>query len=330
MATNYANAKYQEIYDFHTESGKVSILGFHAPEGTLYRQMLNGFFTQFRKFLYKGCSAIMIPAAQLPADPLQISYEAGEPTADPRDMLNPILFHGCHGDNLRAAFNSIYSGTFDDEGVCIGKDENNMTSVPVGEGKNNSWEVLYYRSLSDPTFRKYGVQSGGKLPWLHPMVYNVNTLHQLTPHQNVGKLTKLPGGDTRVFDNSTFGIVNGNNTPELDIINPTFFTGRIGSLGWLDTYDIINGTAGNPAVVPSVLPKIMMGFMMLPPSYKTEMYYRLVITHYFEFKGFNTTLTTPGLWNSYYDWNPISEGYAASTSLETINGTAELATSGVS
>ena len=43
----------------------------------------------------------MVPAATLPADPLQVSYEAGEPTIDPRDMLNPILHKPYHGEALK-------------------------------------------------------------------------------------------------------------------------------------------------------------------------------------------------------------------------------------
>ncbi len=118
MATNYAKASYSEIYDFGTKSGQCTIMGIHTPSveaGVVNRatpyQMLSGFFKQFRKFKYSGCKVTLVPAAQLPADPLQVSFEAGQPTIDPRDLLNPILFHGCHGESLAQALNSIFANT---------------------------------------------------------------------------------------------------------------------------------------------------------------------------------------------------------------------------
>ena len=70
------------------------------PPGNTPVRRLSGFFSQFRKFRYKGCSVQVVPAATLPADPLQVGFEAGENQIDMRDMLNPILFHGTHGESL--------------------------------------------------------------------------------------------------------------------------------------------------------------------------------------------------------------------------------------
>lgn len=108
MATNYVTAKYQEIYDLGTQAGKTTILGIHTPYAGSVYNMLSGFFDQFRKYRYKGCSVSMVPAAQLPADPSQVSFEAGSLTVDPRDLLNPILFHGCHGEELNEILDAVY------------------------------------------------------------------------------------------------------------------------------------------------------------------------------------------------------------------------------
>lgn len=56
MSTNFAKARYQEIYDINTVSDSVSVIGIHTPVGNKPRQMLAGFFTQFRKYKYAGCS----------------------------------------------------------------------------------------------------------------------------------------------------------------------------------------------------------------------------------------------------------------------------------
>lgn len=92
LATNYASASYQEILDVNTVKGNVTVIGIHTPTGSTPVRRLSGFFTQFRKFKYRGCIVQVVPAATLPADPLQVGFEAGENTIDMRDMLNPILF----------------------------------------------------------------------------------------------------------------------------------------------------------------------------------------------------------------------------------------------
>lgn len=150
MTTQYANASYQEIVDLHTESDKVSVVGLHTPCSDTPIHMLKGFWTQFRKFKYNGCSVSLVPAAQLPADPLQVSYEAGEPTIDPRDLLNPILFHGCHGNDMGAILNNLYSS--DTAGDIVdyqGSDSIDHNILPNDAYTGDFYENLYYRALTD-------------------------------------------------------------------------------------------------------------------------------------------------------------------------------------
>lgn len=326
MATNHASAQYQEIIDFHTESGKVSLCGIHTPQGNKPRRMLAGFFTQFRKYRYKGCSLVMVPAARLPSDPLGVSYEAGEPGSDPRDLLNPILFHGCHGDNLNTALNSIYKGSFDYQSTGVGMDVNTNTVVP---GDSIDWEQHYYRALSDPSFQKSNVMSAFRKKGLHPLVYNVASSHQILPNENSSAVGHLEWDSTDGVDfnvNTVGTISNGKGSGVA--FTPTMMTNRLQSLGWLDTKQMLNSSDG---IAPSwtVLPKVFMGLIMLPPAYKTEMYFRMVITHYFEFKQFNTSLSQAGAVD-YVDWNePLSVGTGKSVSLDTVNSTAEVTAEGV-
>lgn len=330
MATNHASAQYQEIIDFHTESGKVSLCGIHTPQGNKPRRMLAGFFMQFRKYRYKGCSLVMVPAARLPADPLGVSYEAGEPGSDPRDLLNPILFHGCHGDNLNAALNSIYKGTFDYSSTSMDMDANTDSVVPAD---SIDWESHYYRALSDPSFTKSNVMSPFRKNGLHPLVYNVAANHQIAPNENNGLApgALVPdGGDVNTYAfavETRIGVSDGEGG--VYVATPHFYTNRLQSLGWLDTKQIMNGSYSSPDPVYACLPKIFMGMLMLPPAYKTEMYFRMVITHYFEFKQFNTSLTNAGAVD-YVDWNEdLSVGSGKSASLETVNSSAEVAAEGV-
>lgn len=305
-STNFAKASYQEIYDVNTVSNKVSIIGIHSPVGAKPRQMLSGMFTQFRKYKYLGCSVVGTPAQRLGLNLAQISTEAGASTVNPKDVFNPALVRGCHGDNLNAALNSIYKGSFVNEGSSMGKDDIADTVVPAG---SLSWEQMYYRMLQDPSFKKFNLSSGIKLSGLHPMVYNVASNHQIIPTENSDQVGKLvyDGGD---FGSQGFSAETSGNVPSISGgnagVTPAFITNRLQSLGWLDTRQILNSqnsVTGNNVPAFTVLPKIFMAVIVLPmaksDSVVTSM--RFVITHHFVFKEFNTSLTLEGA-SEYYDW----------------------------
>lgn len=303
MATNFATAKYQEIYDVNTVSNEVSIIGIHTPTGSKPRQMLSGFFTQFRKYKYKGCSVVGTPAQRLGLQMTDISVEAGSSGVNPKDVFNPALVRGCHGDNLNAALNSIYKGSFEEEGSSLGMDQHSKSVVPSG---SLTWEQMYYRMLQDPSFKKFNLSSGIKLSGLHPMIYNVASNHQIMPNE----YSDTPGalqveGSAYAFQPSIEGQVTKGNaaaTSPRAAVKPQFLTNRLQSLGWIDTRQVINSQASaEPGF--TVLPKIFMACIVLPPALSetvvTSM--RFVVTHYFEFKEFNTSLTLEGA-SEYYDW----------------------------
>lgn len=307
MSTNYARAKYQEIYDINTVSNSVSVIGIHTPVGAKPRQMLSGFFTQFRKYKYTGCSVVGTPAQRLGLQLTQLSTAAGQSTVNPKDVFNPALVRGCHGDNLNAALNSIYKGSFTNEGSSMGKDDYAQSVVPSG---SLSWEQMYYRMLQDPSFKKFNLSSGIKLSGLHPLIYNVASNHQIIPTENSDQVGKLvyDGGDfgSQGFSAETSGNVSPGTSGGNVNIAPSFMTNRLQSLGWLDTRQILNSEnsiSGSNSPAYTVLPKIFMAAIILPPalsdSVVTSM--RFVITHYFEFKEFNTSLTLEGA-SEYYNW----------------------------
>lgn len=305
MSTNFAKAKYQEIYDIQTVSDKVSIIAIHTPTGAKPRQMLSGFFTQFRKYKYDGASVVGTPAQRLGLTTPQLSTAAGDSMVNPKDVFNPALVRGCHGDNLNAALNSIYKGSFALEGSSIGKDEFADSVVPAG---GLTWEQMYYRMLQDPSFKKFSLNSGIKLSGLHPMVYNVASNHQIMPNEASPKVGKLmyDGGESPSygFDIATGGsLSDGTGTQVPGGLVPQFMTNRLQSLGWLDTRQVINSVGNSVQPGYTVLPKIFMSVIVLPPALsenvRTSM--RFVVTHYFSFKEFNTSLTLEGA-SEYYDW----------------------------
>nr|QCC72716.1 capsid protein [Cressdnaviricota sp.] len=365
MATNFVKAKFQEIYDMGTVSGRTTILGIHTPQGDRVQKLLGGFFRQFRKFKYSGCSVTMVPAAQLPADPLQVSFEAGALTCDPRDLLNPILFHGCHGESLNSILNQYLSTSPTDGSVA-------ETRPTLAEA-----EAGYYSALSDPSFRKFGIQSGAKVnltPKVHPLVLTnplVPNDSQLSYYNGAGKeentifgattgqaldLDSSPEINNSGFENVGYTVpfINNSGIRAVYGVSPRMFSNGLKPLGWLPTttfppaikdgmvsYDPTKTMDSTVAPVVSdapigvtQLPKLFMGFFMLPPSYTQEMYFRLIITHYFEFKDFTTCLAVNpnGPQFAYTETIPeptVSGSEASTTSLEVVDGNVALTTDGV-
>lgn len=304
-STNFVKASYQEIYDVNTVSNKVSIIGIHTPVGAKPRAMLSGHFTQYRKYKYLGCSVIGTPAQRLGLNLAQLSTEAGGSSVNPKDVFNPALVRGCHGDNLNAALNSIYKGSFQNEGSSMGKDDFTDSVVPAG---GLTWEQMYYRMLQDPSFKKFSLSSGIKLTGLHPMVYNVASDRQIIPsenHASVGSMQRVDADNIPAgvdFAPDIAGTVPNGAGTDPTVSFPHIMTNRLQSLGWLDTRQIINSSfSGVPAY--TVLPKIFMACIVLPMAKSdavvTSM--RFVITHHFAFKEFNTSLTLEGA-SEYYDW----------------------------
>lgn len=204
MVTNYIkNASYKEIYDLHTDSESSSFLTLHCPVSNIPRKMLSGFFQQYRKFKYKGARVTLRPASRLPADPAQLSYSAGEPAIDARDMLNPILYRGYSGESLGYFLNvwgspgynasnirtsttevSAYqgSGFFGDSIDKISFPE--TIGLNPGDDRTTYLEKLYYQSLSDPGFKKLPPQKGMS-KFFYPLVYELATTTQRLSNANV-------------------------------------------------------------------------------------------------------------------------------------------------
>lgn len=304
LATNYASASYQEILDVNTVKGNVTIIGIHTPTGNTPVRRLSGFFSQFRKFRYKGCSVQVVPAATLPADPLQVGFEAGENTIDMRDMLNPILFHGTHGESLQIAWNNIFynhdrfnSETGGGNGYIVGAGMD-ADDVAFADSANSPVETQYYQAITDRTWRKFGIQSTFKLPFMSPRVWKAATVYPILGNGSVsnGSMNTGPnyaGGTLplgSIFDSS-----NGNGLTQKvgsngEVLDQYWMSSGTTPLGWLPTvtFPSIDNTL-RPAPA-TVLPKIFMGILVLPPSYLQELYFRVIVTHYYEFKGFTASL----------------------------------------
>lgn len=328
MATNYAHATYTEVIDLQTTADKISIIGIHTPVGKKAYARLRGFFKQFRKFKYNGIkSLVMVPAANLPVDPLGLTGVVGTTDLmDPRDTLNPVLFHGCHGESLTNVLDTIYRSSVYNAGG------NSTATTADGSNVSDSADMFdldisadlfqYYSKLTDSSWRKFGIQSGVKLrnlrPLVHQVVQNMPTLPSAISSDlgiaNAGVFLPSYNVDGTAFDRSQVINTPANNMPlesyqqytPIDEVTPVHrvvdgdfnsaylpaykqqFTNRMTRLGWLPTA-IPSRDGALQRIVTT--PKLFMGVMVLPPAYNIEQFFRMVITHSFSFKEFTSTLS---------------------------------------
>lgn len=370
MVTNYIkNASYKEIYDIHTDSESTSILTVHTPITNFPRQMLGGFFKQYRKFKYKGCRLTLRPASTLPADPAQISLEAGEPPIDARDMLNPILMRGYSGESLGYFLNlwntpgfqeSVFrevpggalqrvtgSGYFGSSMDKTSFPEGTTPGYLYGDDRATYLEKLYYQSLSDPRFMKIPMQKG-TFKSFYPLVYELATTTQRLSTGTNSTAVNIIANKAPAGNQSSLVATNRNNMPDMsdavtvgtdkkaplvDDPDATLYTNYASAqsairyrrvvtpiltshkrrLGWLDTDTRVVAPAGtvlpnnvntmatadyvsvetstetdypDSVVADTTLPLINMGIIILPKAYKTEMYYRVTLQHFFDFKDY--------------------------------------------
>lgn len=248
MATNGVVANYQEIIDLSTVPGKVGVFGIHTPCTLKPVQMLEGFYRQFRQVKYLGCDVKVQPAATLPMDPLGVSYEAGEVATDPRDLLNPIMVKGCHGETINNALDVVYR---DNQELSTSL---SRADIDFPGTSSQAGEQAYYASLSDPSFRKYGVLQPFALRGLHPMVHKIVGTMPIYPRQSAEDWREsifnaglgLQGDSDLQYHYdidsdvpNTFNVPTGVQTrvaqSSSGLINGRVFTSKMENLGWLDT-----------------------------------------------------------------------------------------------
>lgn len=372
MATNYAHATYTEVIDLQTTADKISIIGIHTPVGRKAYTRLRGFFKQFRKFKYNGIkSLVMVPAANLPVDPLGLTGVVGTTDLmDPRDTLNPILFHGCHGESLTKVLDTIYrSSVYTDDGANVAQPvdgSNTSDSAEMFDLDISTDLFQYYSKLTDSSWRKFGIQSGVKLKNLHPLVHQVvqnmptlpagiSTDENLanaglfepvnTPGSSQNYLRNRPVGSpplTTPLDSASEYTPIGEATPVHAVESGNYstsftnaykmqFTNRMTRLGWLPTAIPTNSGDQNRIVTT---PKLFMGVMVLPPAYNIEQFFRMVITHSFSFKEFTSTLSlmdaADTLGTSVSDNVPYANWIDYGDTLDSISAKSEVISDGVS
>ena len=240
-------ASFTEIIDFNTLMGKTSVLALHTPDVKTAKKMMPGLFQTFRKYKYLGASVRITPqAGALPLDPLGVSANPSDAQMDPRDVFNPILFRGCHGEDLGSIMNNWVYSNANNEFSGIGFDFNQI-GADGGSSLINADDILtpyYYRCLVDKHWKKVDPNRGFSKGNFRPLVYQLASTRPLNP---VSMDSNEVFGVNQVFGSSmgASGALSVTGVPEVSIgsdgfpvsyrNNVQFLTPRLTTLGWMDT-----------------------------------------------------------------------------------------------
>lgn len=325
---------YTETYDLNTEKDCPTILGIHTPIGTMPYGFLEPAFRMYKKYKYLGADVTIVNSARLPVDPEQVGKISGTNYVSPQDMLNPVLFKGCHGESLGAILDTMYDGLINAPTGTNGFQHEALDKDVFQSALSN----FYYTALGDDSWRKSPIQKTLRINNLHPLVYDISTQHQILPtnglsvdnySENNPFIPSAPThtGNTSGSENGQFSTPSGTGGWTAPIVGPTqvldpvagtykylagmnsIFTSKMHRLGWLDTLQYVGqnvppsgGLVGTDNFNIALLPKIMMGILMLPPANLCRQYLRVIIRHKFKFAQYRTITTgsnTAGYWNAF-------------------------------
>lgn len=299
--------RYNETYDMNTTVGQMTMLAIHTPQANALKKMFKGHFLNFKKYTILGCDIRLACASQLPLSPDQVGLEAGE--VDPRDVMNPMLFKACTGENLNALLNQIYNASQEES-------ENAYGSVGEHLITNEASLNAYYQLLADPSFRKAHPQAGLAVRGLKPFVHKVVTTQPFKwtgvkttyGDSNAASAPEAFGADSSstIVSTAGFGSPSGvqesdtYGTGNFDAANPSVFVSNgITKMPWLDTavpqtVNTLGAIQGGQAEVSTAqanwfinnVPRIYMGCLIMPPAVSTKFYMRMVISWKVAFKDF--------------------------------------------
>lgn len=258
--------KMTEMYDLKTTKDKIGVLGIHTPDANIVSKRWLGLYMNYKYMRVLGCSFRVACASLLPADPLQVSTEAG--SVAPQDVMNPILYRAVSNDSWNYIVGRLYASS--NESTSVNFVEANSSGSAAGA------ENVYYALLGDTGWKKALPQSGFSMSRLRPLVYNVvNTFGTMD--------TAYDTGTANLNDNPYSSNANG---VAFSSGTATTFRGHAVPYPRIPATRPSTGSdTANPSFAPSPIAKTYVACIVLPPGKLTEFYFRLVVDWYVEFTG---------------------------------------------
>lgn len=260
-----------EMYDLCTVKNKIGIIGIHTPSMGLISRSWKGMLDNHKYVKLLSCTVRIACASHLPVDPLQVGVDSGE--ISPQDMMNPILYRATTNDGWNVIMNRVYGN---------GTDRNSLRYF--GDAFSNldatTQDRIYYALLASNEWRKAMPQIGLEMKGLKPFVYQV-----VNTYGNLGVESAATGSAATldaVQASNASGIAQ---TPGSTNLPITFRGSAMPYPAVLCSSPGSTGTAGieEPILTVGSIPKSYVACIVMPPSKSQIMYYRLVITWYFDF-----------------------------------------------
>lgn len=290
MVNNVVNATYVETYDLRTVTGRMAILGIHTPTAVALKKMYRGFFEQYRKVKIHSCDLIGVCASSQSLSPAEVGLTAG--LTDPRDVLNPILFKACTGENLDLLLDRIYSTP------AAGENFGSIHREDITDADELS---MYYQYLADDSFRKFHPQGGIHVSDLKPFVHRVATTQPFKWEIAEASLLSSPRiGDSSAALNSVNAqnpvIGFGGSDGSAGATPSVFISNGLEPMPWIETTYESNTTTANDDTgasttvlatnLASSIPRIYCGVVILPPAILQPLYFRFQVRWHLSFKDF--------------------------------------------
>ena len=287
--------KIQKWSDIETSTTKVTMLNIGVA-GNEIRNRCQPFLSAFKYYRVVGMKVSLLPASTLPADPSQISYESGENSVNPADMMNVGLVRYTNGE----AFSNY-----------------KQLTAPVSAGapfEGDSGMQTYFNMMLDRRWSKFGLQRGMSR-FFRPMIYEDGLpMQSVCPDEAISWIHAESSGQFNVansrliLDTPNAGDSyllapepNSSQYPNLDNVSLfgtsdgfRFQTGRLKRLGWRTTDiahlggDMLASSGSSKDDIVSgfnTFPFINMGRIILPRALKTKFAFRVVQTIIVQFRG---------------------------------------------
>lgn len=306
--------KVRETYDLHTLTDKISLIGIHTPSAGIIKRNYPGLLMQCKAYRPVKADVELACASMLPLDPNGVGVDSGQ--VSPEDVFNPILYKAISNFGMSQIEQFVNAGgNFTILGAGLDAGNDGITSDDF---------ATYYGLLAQTHEWKHAnPQSGLSMRGLKPLVYETyQTIGDNGATGATNPMLSVKGDDTvstGQVGNIAVQTFRGR-AHEMPMLNCTVPTASSGSV--VASYAGFGSFGANGQIdVPA--PKVFCGLIVVPPSRRVSLYYRLVCEWTLEFSmirplGDITTwagLQTLGNTTHYSDYSYDSKELNETTSM---------------
>lgn len=277
-----------ETFDISTKINKMSLIAVHSPTKTLIQKTYPGLAMNCKYWRIKKVDVSLIATAGLPVNPAEVGELPNQ--IAPQDMLNPILYKAVSNDSWNTLESRLAGllyrpvpGSSDPSVV------GNMATVENDGLLSGGDFGVYYTLLSNRDgFKIAHPQQGMSMKGLVPLVFEkwysngVNT----TPGNDASPLIYEDSDGAMRKGSTPNNSMRGRPHP-MPRLNTTYLTAispaGSGETGVSDINGMGDGLPRNYQTEMPAVDPVMLACIILPPSARTIMYYRMVCRAYIEF-----------------------------------------------